>query len=143
MEKMYDINVFMRPTLSDEELKAVTQKVKNQIETIKGEITEVKEPEKKRAPYEIKKSRDAYYYYLKVKADSLSIKDVSERLRLTEEVVRFMISEAVAMKDSKKKIKKASKPKKTPAAPAVPAFSEAPEAAEAPAKPAGTGEAAQ
>lgn len=126
MEKLYDINVFMRPTLSDEELKAVTQKVKNQIGTIKGEIIEVKEPEKKRAPYEIKKSRDAYYYYIKAKADSLAIKDVSERLRLTEEVVRFMISEAVIMKDSKKKIKKASKPKKVPAAPAFAAAPEAP-----------------
>lgn len=125
MEKMYDINVFMRPTLSEEELKAVTQKVKNQIQAIKGEIIEVKEPEKKRAAYEIKKSRDAYYYYIKAKADSLAIKDVRERLRFTEEVVRFMISEAVTMKDSKKKIKKALKPKKPSSVAASPVVPEA------------------
>ena len=126
MEKLYDINVFMRPTLSDEELKAVTDKVKNQISGIKGEIVETKEPEKKRAPYEIRKSRDAYYYYIKAKADSLAIKDVTEKLRLTEEIVRFMISESVIMKDSKKKIKKALKPKKAPAATAVSAVPETP-----------------
>ena len=127
MQKKYELNVFMKPTLSNEEIAKITGKVQNYIAESKGEILEKKEPEKRKLPYVVKKFRDCYYYYVKFAMDSLAVAAVSEKVRLTEDVIRYMVSSAVEIE-----IKEAEEPK--PAAPAT----EVKEAAPAPKQETGT-----
>lgn len=129
MQKKYELNVFMKPTLSNEEIAKITGKVQNYIADGKGEILEKKEPEKRKLPYMVKKFRDCYYYYVKFAMDSLAVAAVSEKVRLTEDVIRYMISSAVEIE-----IKEVEEPKAAPA----PAAVESKEAAPAPKQETGT-----
>jgi small subunit ribosomal protein S6 len=107
--RTYEAIVYLRPTLTEEEIKATLGKVKKTLEDVKGEVIEEKAPEKKKLHFFMKKFKDAFVYYIKFKVDEKQVFDVREKLRLTEEVIRFMVSGEVVIKMKKQKVRKPKK----------------------------------
>ncbi|MEI7640012.1 MAG: 30S ribosomal protein S6 [bacterium] len=120
MEKMYEAVIFIKPTLSEEELIAVLAKVKNFIIENKGVIVEEKVPEKKRLVFEVKKFNDAYYYFMKFTFEPSLVNEYGKRLRMIEEVIRqsvvlFVAPKIKPKKERKKPVVAETKPEVTPA----------------------------
>jgi small subunit ribosomal protein S6 len=138
MEKMYEAVIFIKPTLSEEELNAVVAKCRAYILENKGIIAEEKAPEKKRIAYEVKKFRDAYYYFIKFSMDPSLVNEFGKKLRVVEEVLRqsIVLYEAPKIKPKKERkkpvVEAAARVETAPAPPAAPAVPAAPAAPAAP-----------
>jgi ribosomal protein S6 len=142
MRKTYDCIIFLKPTLSEAEQDAVINKIKTYIAEGKGDITEERRPEKRRLPFIVKKSREAFRLYMKFSADSLKVNEIKDRIRLIEGINRFTIANfAETIKEPDKIRKRKEAPRVEGAAPAAaPAVIPAPASAAVPA--AGTAPAA-
>lgn len=143
MQRVYELVVFLKPVLTEEEIKNTVGKVKAYITESKGNILEEKQPEKQKTNFEMKGYRDAFHYFVRYEAGPETALNLNEKLRITEEIIRFMISRFVVHKHKVKK----RKPKKEAvatesAAAAAPAPAPAPKpAAEETATETGTQEA--
>lgn len=88
----YELMYIMVPTLEGEALEAVMTKVTTLIESVNGTITEVKKWGKRRLAYEINDIKDGIYVVVTFDADPSSISEIDRVLKLTEEIIRFMIT---------------------------------------------------
>jgi small subunit ribosomal protein S6 len=117
MMKNYEAVIFIKPTLSEQEVAVVTEKVRGFIGS-KGTITHEEKPEKKTTAFRVRKVKEAYYYIVKFTMESTIAGEVKDRLKLTEEIVRSMVIRVEEKKKKPKKVKKADaeKAKVEPAA---------------------------
>lgn len=118
MVKMYEAIIFLKPTLSEAEVAAVITKIKTYISEGKGELLDEKKAEKKRLPFIVKKTRDAFHCYFKFNADSVVVNTIKDRIRLIEGINRLTVANASM---TVKFPEKARKKKEVPAAAAAPA----------------------
>ena len=88
----YELMYIMVPTLEGEALEAVMTKVTTLIESVNGTITEVKKWGKRRLAYEINDIKDGFYVVVTFDADPSSISEIDRVLKLTEEIIRFLIT---------------------------------------------------
>jgi small subunit ribosomal protein S6 len=88
----YELMYIMVPTLEGEALEAVMTKVTTLIESVNGTITEVKKWGKRRLAYEINDIKEGFYVVVTFDADPSSITEIDRVLKLTEEILRFMIT---------------------------------------------------
>ena len=102
MERLYEGVIFIKPTLSEQEIGAVTDKIKNTVSDLKGAFISESPAEKKNAPYEMGKFKDVYYYYIRFNMDPSNIDEFKSRLKHTEEVVRYMIARTSEAKKEEK-----------------------------------------
>lgn len=128
MVKMYEAIIFLKPTLSEAEILPITAKIKTYISEGKGELQDERKAEKKRLPFIVKKSREAFHCYFRFTADSTVINNIKDRIRLIEGINRLTMANAA---QTLKFPEKARKKKEVPAAaaPAAAAPAPAPEAA--------------
>jgi small subunit ribosomal protein S6 len=97
----YENLVIVKPTLTDEEIKAQLAAIDDIITTNGGEIVARDMMGMKKLAYPINKSQRGYYYVVYFKMDPASISEVERRYRINEELLRF-----VTMKyDSKREVK--------------------------------------
>ncbi len=88
----YELMYIMVPTLEGEALEAVMTKVTTLIESVNGTITEVKKWGKRRLAYEINDIKDGFYVVVTFDTDPSTITEIDRVLKLTEEILRFMIT---------------------------------------------------
>ena len=115
MQRLYEGIIFIKPVLTEEEVKKTCDKVKEFIKAGNGEFLEEKEAEKQNAPYEIKGAKDVFYYYIKFKMEPDGIKPLTDKLRLFEDIVRYMVAKLEEPKDEPKK-EEGGEAEKTPPA---------------------------
>jgi len=120
MRKPYDCIIFLKPTLSGAEQDAIINKVKTYIAEGKGDITEEKRPEKRRLPFIVKKSHEAFRLYMKFTADSLKVNEIKDRIRLIEGINRFTIANYAETIKEPDKIRKKKEAPRVEGATAVP-----------------------
>ncbi len=98
MIRPYEGIIFMKPSLSDAELAAVTGKIKNIVADLKGKITDEKAPEKKKLPYIVRKQHEGFYYFMRFDMESTSVADLKNRVKIIEEIIRLTVATAVPVK---------------------------------------------
>lgn len=86
----YETLFIVHPSLSEEDVKAIIEKVKAVIEEA-GTVTEIEEWGKKRLAYEIQKVRDGYYTLIKFKSEPKVLEELNHIFRITENVLRGII----------------------------------------------------
>ena len=86
----YELAVVVNAKLEDEERAATIEKVKEYITRFGGTITNVDEWGKRRLAYEIQKMREGFYYFIQFEADSTCPIEVERRVRIMENVIRFL-----------------------------------------------------
>mgnify|MGYP001123425714 CR=1 FL=1 len=89
--RAYELMLIINPNLDEEALEAVIEKAKGLITQGGGEITNVNKWGKRRLAYEIQDSTDGFYVVIDCNADNETTKEVDRVLKITEEVVRFLL----------------------------------------------------
>lgn len=86
----YELALVVSAKVEDDERAAVVEKVKNVITKFGGNITNVDEWGKKKLAYEIQKMKEGFYYFIKFDADATAPGEIEDRVRIMENVIRFL-----------------------------------------------------
>lgn len=86
----YELAVVVSAKLEDDDRNAAIEKIKSMITTHGGAITNVDEWGKKRLAYEVNKMKEAFYYFIRFDGESNVPGEVESRMRLNENVVRYL-----------------------------------------------------
>ena len=86
----YELALVVNAKIDDEVRNQTVESVKDLITRFGGSITNVDEWGKRRLAYEIQKMREGYYYLIQFDADSSVPSEVEERIRIMENVIRFL-----------------------------------------------------
>lgn len=88
----YEICVVLKSALEENERQAEIEKIKAYITRFGGEVEDaVDEWGKKRLAYEIQHMKEGYYYFIKFNAPKDAPKQITEFVRIMENVIRFLI----------------------------------------------------
>ena len=86
----YETLFIVHPSLTEEEVKPLIEKVKGVIEEA-GTVTEIEEWGKKRLAYEIEKVKDGYFTLIKFEAEPSVLDELNHIYRITENLLRGII----------------------------------------------------
>lgn len=88
----YEICVVLKSALEENERQSEIEKIKAYITRFGGEVEDaVDEWGKKKLAYEIKHMKEGYYYFIKFNAPKDAPKQITEFVRIMENVIRFLI----------------------------------------------------
>jgi small subunit ribosomal protein S6 len=125
MNRTYELMFIVRPDMVDEDLNKLISTLGSSVTsaggTIKSEVWG-----KRRLAYTVRKFNDGIFVLLIIEGTGAMVHEVERRLRVTEQVIKFITvrtDEEVKRLDKIKKIRDARK--KTSAAPAAPVTPEA------------------
>jgi small subunit ribosomal protein S6 len=94
--RKYEVMYIIRTDIDDEVVQSTIEKFKNVITNGSGEITKHDTLGKRRLAYEISKFRDGHYVLVKFTADSSVVTELDRLLKISDEVIRFLITKDVA-----------------------------------------------
>src|SRR5579871_4350335 len=145
MNRTYEIMFIVRPDVEEADLDKLIEGFQKNVTDGGGEVKATEKMGRRRLAYTVRKFNDGFYVLLTVAAAGSLISEIERRLRVSEQVIKFItvrmdeeekrLAKVKALRDSK--VKRSAQPvAQAPAAPAeVPAAVEAPVAvAEAPAE---------
>jgi small subunit ribosomal protein S6 len=92
----YELMYIVRPTVSDEQLPGVTERVDAMVNGLGGEVTQNQPWGKRRLAYPIDKHEDGYYVVSKIRLDTNKTRDLEEQLRIYDDVIRHILVTAIA-----------------------------------------------
>lgn len=90
----YELAVVVSAKIEDEERAAVVDKCKALIERFGGTITNVDDWGKRRLAYEIRKTREAFYYFIQFDAEPTAPAEIESRVRIMDNVLRYLVVRA-------------------------------------------------
>lgn len=88
--RSYETIFIVKPTLTEEEVKAQIDTVKANIEKNGGTIVSSLDMGMKTLAYEIEKNKRGHYYVIYFNAPTLSILELERIYRINENILRFM-----------------------------------------------------
>jgi small subunit ribosomal protein S6 len=88
--KHYELLFVVKPTLTEEEVKAELDFVKGVMEKNGCEIESVKDMGVRKLAYEIEKHERGHYYVVYFKAAPSALEEILRNLRLSETIIRFL-----------------------------------------------------
>ena len=86
----YELALVVNAKIDDEARTKTVETVKELISRFGGTITNVDEWGKRRLAYEIQKMREGYYYFIQFDADSNAPRELEDRIRIMEDVIRYL-----------------------------------------------------
>ena len=86
----YELAVVVSAKIEDDARVATIEKVQNYITRFGGTVTNVDEWGKRKLAYEIQKMREGFYYFIKFEAEATAPAEIESRLRIMENVIRFL-----------------------------------------------------
>lgn len=86
----YELALVVNAKIEDEERAAVVEKAKEYITRFGGTITNVDDWGKKRLAYEIQKMREGFYYFIQFDANADCPAEIEKRVRIMDNVLRFL-----------------------------------------------------
>ena len=92
----YELMYIVRPTVTDEEFPAATERVDAIIANVGGEVAEKQPWGKRRLAYPINKHEDGYYVLARIKLEPARTGALEAQLRISEDVIRHVLVEPVA-----------------------------------------------
>ncbi len=87
----YELVYIVRPTADEQVLTAVTERVAKIIAGVGGEIARKDDWGKRRLAYPILKFTEGFYTVLQLKLPPTALREVERSLRLTEDIVRYLV----------------------------------------------------
>ena len=86
----YELMVLLKPSLTDEEVSGMTEKLNGAITRLGGQVTQVASWGKKKLAYEINKEKKAIYLIFRFQAGGMVVKELERICRLDEQVMRVL-----------------------------------------------------
>ena len=87
----YELMYIVRPTITEEELPTVSDRVDTIVGNLGGEVVEKNPWGKRRLAYPIQNHEDGYYVVEKLKLTPGRVRDLEEQLRIYDEVIRHIL----------------------------------------------------
>ena len=138
MNRIYELMFIVRPDRADDDLDKLVANLETTVTSAAGTVKSVDRMGKRRLAYAVRKFREGIYVLMTIEGAGTVIHELERRLRVTEQVIKFLtvrVDEELKRLDKIKKLRDAKK--KVSAMPAAPAAVEeapaAPPAAETPA----------
>ncbi len=89
--RTYELMLVINPQLDEEAIDALLQRVTGIVTTRDGEIEKVEKWGKRRLAYEVEDNTEGFYVVIEFKADNEATVEVDRVLKITEEVLRFLL----------------------------------------------------
>jgi len=89
--KCYEVLFIVKPTLTDDEVKAKVDLVKEVITKNGGEIARVDEMGMRKLAYKIDKYERGTYFVIYFKAPPALIAELTRNIRINEDIIRFLV----------------------------------------------------
>ena len=90
----YELALVVSSKIEDEVRNDVVEKAKAIVVNAGGQISEVEEWGKKKLAYEIQKMSEGFYYFIHFDAESTVPAEVESRVRILDNVLRFLVVRA-------------------------------------------------
>jgi len=87
----YELMYIVRPTVAEDELPTVSDRVDTMVGNLGGEVVEKNPWGKRRLAYPIQNHEDGYYVVEKLKMAPNRTRDLEEQLRIYDEVIRHIL----------------------------------------------------
>ncbi|MBR5377022.1 MAG: 30S ribosomal protein S6 [Lachnospiraceae bacterium] len=87
----YELAVAVNGKLEESDKNATVDKVKALIERFGGSITSVDDWGKKRYAYEVSKTKEGWYLFIKFQAESEAPAEIEQRIRIMDNIHRYLI----------------------------------------------------
>lgn len=89
----YEIMFIVRPTLSEDEIKKISNEFAKVIKDNGSKVTEIKEMGQRELAYEIKDFKTGYYFVFEVEAtDDAAIKEFDRLALISSDIIRHLIT---------------------------------------------------
>jgi small subunit ribosomal protein S6 len=129
MNRTYEVMYIVRPDLEEADLEKLVEGFNTVVTNGGGEVTNIERLGRRRLAYIVRKFQDGIYVLLHISADGPLVAELERRLRVTEQVIKFItvrtdeenkrLAKVKAHRDSKVKLSAQHAPAQ--AAPAAPA----------------------
>ncbi|MDE1155845.1 MAG: 30S ribosomal protein S6 [Acidobacteriaceae bacterium] len=106
MNRSYEIMFIVRPDVDEAELDKIVETFSGHVTTGGGEVKQVEKMGRRRLAYTVKKFNDGIYILLIVEAPASLISEIERRLRVSEQVLKFI---TVRMDEENKRVAKIQK----------------------------------
>ena len=129
MQRVYEVMFIVRPDLTEEDLDKLVSGLQNHATSAGATVKNAEKMGKRRLAYDVKKFSEGNYVLFTLEADGKSVHELERRLRVTEQVIKFITVRTDEEHQRLEKIRKirASRVKR-PAAGSAPAEAETPAA---------------
>ena len=120
MNRTYELMFIVRPDMADEDLDKLISNLEATVTSAAGSIKSVDRMGKRRLAYTVRKFREGIYVLMTIEGGGPVIHELERRLRVTEQVIKFLtvrVDEELKRLDKIKKLRDAKK--KVSAQPAV------------------------
>ncbi|MHB1131197.1 MAG: 30S ribosomal protein S6 [Chloroflexota bacterium] len=87
----YELVYILMPTFEEEQLTPVYESITGLVQSLKGEIAEVKPWGRRRLAFPIKGFRDGNYVEMRFQMETPASAELERSLRLNESVIRYML----------------------------------------------------
>jgi small subunit ribosomal protein S6 len=88
--RKYEVMFIVRPDIIDEDLDKLVANLETNVTTAGGHVAHVERMGKRRLAYVVRKFQDGHYILLQVEGPGSAIKEIERRLRVTEQVIKFI-----------------------------------------------------
>jgi small subunit ribosomal protein S6 len=132
MQRLYEVMFIVRPDVEDEEVDKLIDGFSTTVKNGGGAVKSVEKMGRRKLAYLVRRFNDGNYVLLTIEAGGPVVLELERRLRVTEQVIKFI---TVRMDEEEKRLAKVKslrgvKRKTSSEAAAAPAEAPAPEAAE-------------
>lgn len=124
MQRTYEVMFIVRPDLQEEDVDKLISTLQNHATSAGANVQNAEKMGKRRLAYDVRKFSDGQYVLLTLTADGKAIHELERRLRVTEQVIKFI---TVRMDEEQQRLDKIRKIRESRAK-RPPAEANAPEA---------------
>ncbi len=127
MSRLYEVMFIVRPDVEDEEADKLIESLSTTVKNGGGVVKSAEKLGRRKLAYQVRKFNDGNYILLTIEADGAGVLELERRLRVTEQVIKFI---TVRMDEEEKRlakvkalrgVRRAVAPAAVPAAPVAPA----------------------
>ncbi len=104
--RKYEVMFIVRPDIADEDLDHLLSTLETNITTAGGTLTGTERMGKRRLAYQVRRFADGNYILLRVEGQGGLIKEIERRLRVAEQVIKFITVRTDEEEQRLEKIKK-------------------------------------
>ncbi len=90
MTRTYEVMFIVRPDIEEADLEKLIEGFSTVVTTGNGEVKQVEKLGRRRLAYTVRKFQDGQYVLLHLSADGPLIAELERRLRVTEQVIKFI-----------------------------------------------------
>ena len=121
--RIYENLFIVKPDATEEEIDHLVEQMSKNVSTAGGTVDKVEKWGKRRLAYRVEKHREGNYVLMQFTAESQTVKEFERRLRVQDQVIKFItvrIDETLKRLEKRKKDRDKRAHRKSIAAPAAP-----------------------